>query len=84
MLKGQCSHRGVVKSSVRAVCSWRIEKTLVVVNMINVSHHGGVTSGGYPIIAKRNETTTVVCMIVIPIAERSNLNIVSAESIEKI
>ena len=78
MLKGQCSHRGGGKSSVRALCSWRIEKTLVYLYMINVSHHGGVTSGSYPIIAKRNETTTVVYMIFVPTAERSSLNTVSA------
>ena len=50
----------------------------MVVNMINVSHHGGVTSGSYPITAKRNETITVVYMIVVPTEERSSLNTVSA------
>ena len=41
--------------------------------MNSVSHHRGVTSGSYPVIAKRNETTTVVYMIVVPTAERSSL-----------
>ena len=50
------------------------EKTLVVVNM----HHGGVTSGSYPIIPKKNETTTVIYMKVVPTAERSSLNTASA------
>ena len=41
--------------------------------MNSVSLHGGVTSGSYPVIAKRNETTTVVYMIVVPTAKRSSL-----------
>ena len=55
-----------------------VNREVVVVNMINVFHHGGVNSGSYPVIAKRNETTTVVYMIVVPTAERFSLNTVSA------
>ena len=62
----------------------------MVVNMINVSHHGGVTSGSYPItatnIAKNIKKTAVVVDIInvaTVLGDIDSLKTVKCSSIEK-